>query len=102
MWFFLGWAYDLKTVPEDLIRKRAARTGDGTTAYSNCIGTASAKRTEFDENNNVSVDEMKSSQKQQHNVLGEENLIWGWDDADMNAQDKSGALIMNQMKNTLD
>ena len=26
----MGWAYDLKAAPEDLVRKRAIRTGDGT------------------------------------------------------------------------
>lgn len=26
---WLGWAYDLKTVPQDLIKKRVERTGDG-------------------------------------------------------------------------
>lgn len=26
----IGWAYDLKTVPEDMIRRRVERTGDGT------------------------------------------------------------------------
>lgn len=26
----IGWAYDLKTVPSDLVAKRAKRTGDGT------------------------------------------------------------------------
>lgn len=26
----IGWAYDLKTVPADLVSKRALRTGDGT------------------------------------------------------------------------
>lgn len=26
----IGWAYDLKTVSKELIRKRAERTGDGT------------------------------------------------------------------------
>lgn len=26
----IGWAYDMKTVPADLVSKRALRTGDGT------------------------------------------------------------------------
>uniref|UniRef100_A0A8D8QZ57 Acyl-CoA Delta(11) desaturase n=1 Tax=Cacopsylla melanoneura TaxID=428564 RepID=A0A8D8QZ57_9HEMI len=30
----IGWAYDLKTVPSDMIRKRVARTGDGTYAHN--------------------------------------------------------------------
>lgn len=29
----IGWAYDMKTVPEDMIRKRAERTGDNTNLW---------------------------------------------------------------------
>lgn len=94
-----GWAYDLKTVPEDLIRKRAARTGDGTNKYSKCIGVEGETCPTMDENNNAIDDKVKIRQAH-HNVLGEENLIWGWDDTDMNAQDRIGALITNKLKNT--
>lgn len=93
--YLSGWAYDLKTVPEDLIRKRAARTGDGSTQYTKCI--VAANETAFDENNNVEVyDKLKFSPAPQ-NGLDEENLIWGWDDTDMSEQDKSGALIINKI-----
>jgi stearoyl-CoA desaturase (delta-9 desaturase) len=30
MFSLIGWAYDLKTVPAELVNKRALRTGDGT------------------------------------------------------------------------
>ncbi|GBP32240.1 Acyl-CoA Delta(11) desaturase [Eumeta japonica] len=30
---WIGWAYDLKTAPEDLIESRASRTGDGTNLW---------------------------------------------------------------------
>ncbi|XP_030022752.1 acyl-CoA Delta(11) desaturase [Manduca sexta] len=30
---WIGWAYDLKTVPEDLLQKRMERTGDGTNLW---------------------------------------------------------------------
>lgn len=30
---WIGWAYDLKTVSEDTIKKRASRTGDGTNLW---------------------------------------------------------------------
>lgn len=94
--YLSGWAYDLKTVPEDLIRKRAARTGDGSTKYSKCI--VAANETAIDENNNIEVyDKRKFSQAQQ-NGLDEENLIWGWDDTDMSEQDKTGALIINKIE----
>lgn len=87
---WLGWAYNLKTVPEDVIRKRAARTGDGTNKYSKIIGTDNEKMcTKMDKNNNVAIDE------DHHDGFEGENLIWGWDDVDMNAEDKSAALIIN-------
>lgn len=92
----------MKTVSEDLIRKRAARTGDGTNAFSKCIGTADEKMClSMDENNNVAIDDVKHKFNQtHHNGLDGEKLIWGWDDVDMNAQDKNGALIINKIKNT--
>jgi stearoyl-CoA desaturase (delta-9 desaturase) len=31
---WIGWAYDLKTVPERIIRSRARRTGDGSHPFS--------------------------------------------------------------------
>lgn len=97
-----GWAYDLKTVPADLIRKRAARTGDGTNQFSKCIGTVDENTCPaMDENNNnVAIDDKLKIGQTHHDVLGEENMVWGWDDIDMNAQDKSGALIINKKKNT--
>lgn len=30
---WLGWAYDRKTIPDDLIRSRSKRTGDGTNSW---------------------------------------------------------------------
>lgn len=67
---FTGWAYDLKTVSDELIRKRAARTGDG--SKSN-----------------------KTSAAQLHTHEQTDKLIWGWDDEDMDIEDKKNALILN-------
>lgn len=39
----IGWATDLKTVSDEMIRKRVARTGDGTHRNANSV---------VDENNN--------------------------------------------------
>lgn len=54
-----GWATDLKTVSEDMIRKRAARTGDGTRSDS---------KVKADGNNN--------------DIAGEKEMnhcdLWGW------------------------
>lgn len=91
---FTGWAYDLKTVSEELIRKRALRTGDGSNDYSECI----RPKTPFlkmDENNNEAMD---ANAKDNQSAKEEETMIWGWDDADMHAQDKHDALILNKVK----
>ena len=74
----LNWAYDLRTVSEDMIIKRAARTGDGTNKYSNCIKAGV-------QNPNVL----------NHNEDVHEQNIWGWDDKDFTETDKKDALILN-------
>jgi len=71
----IGWAYDLKTVSDDVIQKRAGRTGDGSNKYSN-----------------IKLDEFDSTVHQSHE---DENLIWGWDDADMTDDAKKCARIIN-------
>ena len=32
---WVGWAYDLKTVPKEIVRQRVLRTGDGTHGQDN-------------------------------------------------------------------
>lgn len=73
----------------DMIRKRANRTGDGNSSYSNCID----KRMVLDNNNNnrnnnyVTDDRLKLSHDN-------ETLLWGWDDPDMSEEDKKDAFII--------
>lgn len=62
----IGWAYDLKTVPVELVEKRAARTGDGTRIK-------------------------QSSPEHSH-----EDAIWGWGDKDMHQEDIEYATIINK------
>lgn len=83
----LGWAYDLKTVSEDMILKRAARTGDGSNAYSEVIPKGGAKQKRSDLNIQVPA----------HSHFHHDNMVWGWDDQDMTAIDKKDALIINKM-----
>ncbi|XP_046739794.1 acyl-CoA Delta-9 desaturase-like [Diprion similis] len=64
---WLGQAYDLKTVPLNMIKKRAARTGDGT-------------RIDRDE----------------HYGHSHEGAIWGWGDLDMHTEDILDAHITNK------
>ncbi|CAB0040967.1 unnamed protein product [Trichogramma brassicae] len=65
----IGWAYDLKTVPLEMIEKRAKRTGDGT-------------RIEHDDSEN-------------HH----EGAIWGWGDKDMHQEDIEMVHIINSQPN---
>ncbi|KAH0950952.1 hypothetical protein HN011_004075 [Eciton burchellii] len=66
----IGWAYDLKTVAHNVVKKRANRTGDGST-YERIIST-------------------------EHDAHQKENAIWGWDDVDMKPEDMQKAEIINK------
>lgn len=65
-WF--GLAYDLKTVPVEMVKKRAARTGDGTR-----------------------IDRDQKSDHHSH-----DDAIWGWGDVDMPTEDIADAQITNK------
>ncbi|XP_011859774.1 PREDICTED: acyl-CoA Delta(11) desaturase-like [Vollenhovia emeryi] len=67
---WLGWAYDLKTARHDLVKKRAARTGDGS----------------IYERTGDYNDELHTQEK----------MTWGWNDADMSFEDKQAAEILNK------
>ncbi|XP_035732219.1 acyl-CoA Delta(11) desaturase-like isoform X2 [Vespa mandarinia] len=64
----LGWAYDLKTVPIEMIQKRATRTGDG------------------------SKYEITEGQHEHTHS----NTVWGWDDRDMISEDIQCARILQK------
>jgi len=66
----IGWAYDLKTVAYSMIKKRAARTGDG---------SIYARTDDHDEHHH-----------------SHEGAIWGWGDADMALEDMQEAEIINK------
>ncbi|KAF4518902.1 hypothetical protein B566_EDAN006740 [Ephemera danica] len=68
---WLGWAYDLKSVPVELIQRRAARTGDGS----------------YQRQENKS-----KPQSNPHHLLEGETAIWGWGDKDMLIEDTKSAL----------
>ncbi|KAG7213581.1 hypothetical protein KM043_002836 [Ampulex compressa] len=67
----LDLAYDLKTVPVEMVRRRAARTGDGSRGE-------------------------KVSEEVAHEH-SHEGAIWGWEDADMAQEDKDQACIINKI-----
>ncbi|XP_050508797.1 acyl-CoA Delta-9 desaturase-like isoform X2 [Diabrotica virgifera virgifera] len=68
---YLGQAYDLKTVSPEMIKKRAARTGDG--SYN------------FDK-----VPLENGNAKEHHNF--HEDCVWGWDDKDMKEEFKKATI----------
>lgn len=83
-----GWAYDLKTVSEETIRKRMLRTGDGSNQYSNIKDLDATVKNFIEDykNNNCKVEEMKNGN------------VWGWDDEDMTEEEKSLVKIYNKEK----
>ena len=76
----IGWAYDLKTVSEDLARKRAQRTGDGTEHVNGWLSLMYDMKMSR-------VDERKS---------GERYHVWGWNDSDMRQEDREVAVVCNK------
>uniref|UniRef100_A0A182K1K4 Fatty acid desaturase domain-containing protein n=1 Tax=Anopheles christyi TaxID=43041 RepID=A0A182K1K4_9DIPT len=74
----IGWAYDLKSVSDELVRKRVLRTGDGTHQYSE--------------------QELQARMVDYINQLDHESeqAVWGWDDKDMNEQDRQDATVRNK------
>lgn len=67
----MGWATELKTVPEDIIRKRVLRTGDGSHPFSKQVAEI---------NNNNNNNEYKDK-------LRDTEHFWGFGDKEMNSED---------------
>jgi len=44
----IGWAYDLKTVPESIVMQRVLRTGDGSHEWSRNLLVMEGKNTKQD------------------------------------------------------
>ena len=75
----LGWAYDLRTVDPDMIRKRANRTGDGSWRNPDFKPEFGTKRTvRFD------INQWRKEQ------------LWGWGDQDMTKNDYDCTEILNK------
>lgn len=67
----IGWSYDLKTVPADLVSKRAQRTGDGTRSNLTAAGTTTTTTTD----------------------IGTATNVFGWTDNDLPEEDRQMAQI---------
>lgn len=76
---WIGWAYDLKSVSDDLIKKRVLRTGDGSHQYSE--------------------ERLREKMVDYINNLDHENeqVVWGWDDVDMKEDDRKDATVSNKI-----
>lgn len=75
----IGWAHNLKSVGDDIIKKRVLRTGDGSHPYSE----EELREKMFDYINNMDHEH--------------ENPVWGWDDKDMDEDDRRDATVSNKM-----
>lgn len=83
----VGWATDLKTVSEEMINRRVLRTGDGSHKYSK-LKTTQEKILAYV--NDVTTDDSGN------HTHDEKQLIWGFDDKDMDEEDKKYVTIINK------
>lgn len=86
-----------------MIVKRAARTGDGTNHFSDCIpdgrATIGPKKSDLNEPEPETKNAPQQHQhdhQHDHHAHTHENMIWGWDDEDMAEVDRQDALIINK------
>uniref|UniRef100_A0A336KSV0 CSON013525 protein n=1 Tax=Culicoides sonorensis TaxID=179676 RepID=A0A336KSV0_CULSO len=86
----IGWAYDLKTVSEEVIRNRALKTGDGSHEFCKQEKKLDNCKQNMDYNHNINSN---------NNDKSIDNLIWGWDDPSISIQDKLSAVILKKEKN---
>ncbi|XP_034662526.1 stearoyl-CoA desaturase 5 [Drosophila subobscura] len=79
----IGQAYDLKFVSQEMVYKRALRTGDGSHIAAL-----------LDANNNNAIPTSELVAHLDHEK--EEHAIWGWDDNDISEEDRKGATVVNK------
>jgi len=80
----IGWAYDLKTVPKNIVKARVARTGDGSWANDHYHHHETSEVTEESHVNEEVVD---------HGHGGP----WGWGDKDIPEEDVKVTEILNKL-----
>jgi len=72
----IGWAYDLKTVSNEMIKKRMMKSGDGSSDYSK-------------------FKDLKMAVESEHS-----DPIWGWDDQDMTLDERELVTVINPSEKT--
>lgn len=90
---WLGWAYDLKTVSDEMVRKRVLRTGDGSHRYSKEEKKKTAKEL-IEAYNEQCTEEDEERLKQ--NVARLRDHYWGWGDDDMLQEDINDIKTINR------
>lgn len=75
---WIGWATELKTVPDHIVKTRILRTGDGSHEYAK-------KNKDKIEANNNSADEADH----------DDEHFWGFGDKEMTARDMKNVRIIN-------
>jgi len=81
---WIGWAYDLKSVPSHIVKQRVKRSGDGTWMAS--YGGGAGK------DDNLRDENSKEPQKS----------LWGWGDDEMTQEDYKIAEIYKPSLKTVD
>lgn len=89
---FTGWAYNLKTVSADMIRKRVCRTGDGSHKFSKELNIKSDTEVIKEFVLQKSVDENGNM------INGSDGLVWGFDDELMSEEDKNCIKVLKEHK----
>lgn len=77
----IGWAYDLKTVSNETIQKRMARSGDMNLKYSN-----------------ATIDDLMRLQETKHDEPNESKGVWGWNDPDLDEKLKKTVTILHKIE----
>lgn len=89
---WLGWATDLKTVSDDLLRKRIQRTGDGSHKYSQ-LKTKEEKLMAYVKD--------RTTDANGNHIHHDEDSVWGWDDDALPEEDKKYVKITHAHKNAI-
>ncbi|ODN04089.1 Acyl-CoA Delta(11) desaturase [Orchesella cincta] len=91
----IGWAYDLKTVPDQVIRRRAARTGDGSHPHAP-LSAMIMEETEVERKNSLTTDFNENQTTIDKLDVGDiEPAPWGWGDKDIPKEDVDETIVIH-------
>lgn len=82
MFAYFGWATELKTVPDHIIKRRVLRTGDGSHPYSQEL---------IQDNNNNNEDDLGDDKRDVEH-------FWGFGDKEMTKEDMENVEILHSKK----